>query len=242
MILTPDELAEYAPGAASCETTAISPEAAIAMAEALAMGYRGSNRPLGLTQHVENLMVGRSMASSLKHWPIVINDTHPVQIRIRSIDPALIQVTDWTTLPSDQYELTDRGRIILAIAAPGFLTFGRHTRGLRPLRRDPKTELEVTYWAGFDFESDSEPVRQMKAALGGIVSLQSAATKALHGIDGSGDDISEVTVDDEYSIKRVSAEKKATAAAQLIGMSGSVSPLEAYLSVFRGYRARLSPT
>lgn len=242
MLLTVDELSEYAPSITSCDLTKASPLALIAHAQALATGSRGSNRSLELGQHTETLTTERSMLFCLKYWPIVIDEDHPVGIRYRFVDASQFDLDRWQTMAADQYEINDNGRLSVYLENLALSNFGRRSRYLRPHQKVPRIELEVTYWGGFDFTGDSDDVVQMKAALGAIVSLQAAATTALEGVANAAGEVSEVEVDKDFAVKfSGSSDKNAIAASQITALGGSSSPLDVYLSVFRKYRAKVLP-
>ena len=200
-ILIPSEASTYLPdltlGAAQLRL-------ALSQAEAIATGPSGSNRPLDLRQHQEQLNLNESGIAQLRHWPIDTTQTTTLELRDFA-QRGDLGVSDWTISAADQFEIY-RGEVRVKIAGAAFANlaaYGRQGtfRRARPMQQRTRIEARLTYWSGFDFrmtipadwetmaagpERDRiEEVVKIKSALAGIVGLRQAAADALAGVGSS---------------------------------------------------------
>lgn len=160
-------------------------------AQAIAEGPAGADRPLELTQIIDNINISKAyQTGQLKYWPIASSPDPVVEVRQgshKNIFGRPSPVSNWVTLAPTDYQLEATGRLLLSIStAYGFsvgLSFA--------------TEARVIYTTGFDFTDDTVPVKTIKACVGAIATyLYFSEGGATAGVGP----ISKREAKDEYSI------------------------------------------
>ena len=252
-ILTPAELTDYAPSV-TFSTNALA-EAAINRAESIAYGPTGSG--YSLESHIQAEVC--SLPNSYEVTPMYfINTAEDVTVewRLKRIE------NRWGELDAEYYEIS-RSRVRIDTGSPIDLyyrsDFGRRAYSgavYRPLYGHASPELRLTYTTGFDFATDTtDEVKRLKAALGGIIEMQYAASQAVAQMgalagtaagsssSGSGLIVEEKEVQGEARVRYGNAGDLADSSYKTINSAGpSGEPgglITSYLSVFAQYRPHL---
>jgi hypothetical protein len=139
-------------------------ENAIAIAESLAQSSSGANRQLAIADYTEIFDIG-SNVSYLSYFPIV--EPESIQVWYRGSSAGYYNLNydaaEWVLIDSDRY-LVDA--IAGEIALNNFL-YAASVR--RPTARRVRSQIKVSYKAGFDFSSTSPEVIGMKSVLTQLV-------------------------------------------------------------------------
>lgn len=149
---------------------------AIRRAQMVAEGYWGANRPLELTSFTEIKSLSHNyQTAQLTYVPVKTTPVPTVEVRLgkftdgfgRSFAP-----NEWTAIAATEWQLEyDIGEFFL--------------KSQNQLYRS--TEIKVSYTAGFDFSIDSPEIREIKAAVGGILSyLESLPGKHVTNLNAVG--------------------------------------------------------
>jgi hypothetical protein len=245
-LLTPPDLEHYAPSIPIADRTTV----AIALAEALAFGPYGSNGRIDRRTEKEVKKLSASFEVILNHPPV---DGEPITIEWREpkVNNQWIAV-DEDAVTVDGNRLTVNHNIPLAASYIG--AYGRSAsylnRTARPLRGNQRPELRVSYATGIDFTVDTDETIQIKAALGGIITLQYAAARGLTQMIASTNSIISGTsagrvliskaVEGEASVTYDSPSKANEGSRSLLSVGSSsgdaAGMMSDYLEVFKRYR------
>jgi hypothetical protein len=224
----------------------------IVLAESLAFGPNGSGRRLDRREVTEV----RKMAST---WEVVPNHpivtTLPVKVEWRE---AKVD-NNWFDVAAAFVEVSiDRIRVNsrAPIASTQLGHYGRypgymHTR--RPKYGNAFPELRLTYTTGIDFTVSTDESEMIKAALGGIMTLQYAASRGISQMTASVNAIAsgssagrvllEKSVDGEASLRYDSPNNAAQGSRSLVaegssnGQAGGM--MADYLAIFKAYKFTL---
>lgn len=209
---------------------------AIAIAQGIAEGPQGANRPLDLSQVTEVLNIPSSNIILPSRLPISEDGPTTLQVRGRAVGSASFGrfdrnvTTEWITIPADgfeiDYELGEIRITQLALSNSSSYPGSIYSRSHRPLSRVDNLQARITYTAGFDFSDDSNPVVVLlKRMLAAIVLYRDAASAALSGMKA-------YQVENFYKVDF--STDKATALTSAIASS----PMDEFLLIFRRFRPR----
>lgn len=176
-ILSPDNVLDWAPDVTA---TGFALVAAIRLAQSLAEGPRGANRPLELRQYKETKRLGRdSQTAIFSYFPALEMPAPLVEVRRRSSVSLeygrVAGPSDW--LPLEQLDSVidfEFGRLNLysgsyAVHLPGYDGPGVSSRS----KQWTWDECRITYSSGFDFATDTSPeADEIRAVVGQILTFQ----------------------------------------------------------------------
>ena len=246
-ILTTADLATYAPAIPAADRAQVM----IVLAEALAFGPNGSGRRLD--RHVVKEVRRLSTSSQvIPNHPIDLTQAITVEWRDPQINNNWITIEPaWLVIEDNRITVKSQAPIVTQVLS----VYGRwpgHDTRRRPNART-KPELRLEYSTGIDFTATSDESEMIKAALGGIMTLQYAAARGLNQITTSVNAIAagsnagrvllEKSVDGEASLRYDSPNNAAQASRSLLGLGsangeagGQMADL---LAIFKAYRFSL---
>lgn len=162
MILTPCDLAKYAP------SVRLEGEALTGLLEYLQTiveSDAGANRSLEITEHTEKITLNFKLQNFwLSYFPLVTPPEPLIKVRMANAQDSFrrgISAFDWIVLNNEQYQIDFDSQVHLQPSAIA-QSYGWG-------RQFIFTEAQVTYSAGIDFTQDTAEVRSLKAACGQIL-------------------------------------------------------------------------
>lgn len=156
MILTESDRCEYFPSV-NLEGDILN--GAIRRAQTIAESNLGAGRPLESQQYTEILSVNSTFNScQLSYYPVSTSSLLLFEIRYSSTVDGFGRVSNqsqWVVLTQSQYQIDyETGRLQL-------FSYSLSSRS--------KTEVRATYTSGFNFNSDSYQIREIKTCVGAIL-------------------------------------------------------------------------
>jgi hypothetical protein len=247
-ILTVPDLATYAPGIPAADRTPVM----IVLAESLAFGPNGSGRRLDRQEITEVRRLASTWEVVPSH-PIVSSLPVKVEWRESKVDNTWYDVAAASVeVSKNRVRVDSRAPIVSAQSGhygrrPGYM------QSRRPKFGNAFPELRLTYTTGIDFTVSTDESEMIKAALGGIMTLQYAASRGLNQMTtsvnaiASGSSVGRVllekSVDGEASLRYDSPNNAAQGSRSLLAegsASGQAGGLMAdYLSIFKAYKFTL---
>lgn len=228
--LSSEECLEYAPG---IQLTGDALTSAIAIAQILAEGINGANRPLEITSISKVIRIPLNGRITLPIRPLLTDPAPVVQMRGSQLSSRFNAYSDqeWETLATTDYVIDVDNAEIALLGLNRLIRQDTFYTGFRRFHRPPTmpfpvSQAKIIYSSGFDFDDNSTEIIALKTALANIVAArESPHVKGVKSLEIS---------DEEYKITYASASEYAGISNKGGGVNGSI--INEYLSIFHQYR------